>query len=150
MRAAITAFVLLSGLLPAAASGGLDCTAKDKKVEFELNGGVTRGMGSPIFSFQGTVTINDKSVAADLRETSFSMEHVAQYWLDDKDLRLDLYRERSGDKPHGYVELVLYTRPQGDEGEYKGTYEVVVYDGVADNAEARQAKFKGEVGCFVE
>ena len=44
---------------------------------------------------------------------------------------------------------MLYTKTKGDEGEYAGTYELMVYDGVGDNAEARQANFKGKVSCFV-
>ncbi|MCO5080374.1 MAG: hypothetical protein M9955_01810 [Rhizobiaceae bacterium] len=150
MRAKIAAIAILSSIVPAAASGGLGCTAKDKKVAFELNAGITRGMGSPIFSFDGKVEIRDKGVAADLRKTAFKMDHVAQYWLDGKELRLDLYREREGSKPHGYVELVLYTKAKGDENEYAGTYELIVYDTVGDNVQAKQAKFKGKVGCFVE
>lgn len=150
MRAKIAAVAILSSILPAAASGGIGCTAEDKKVVFEVNAGVTRGMGSPIFSFDGKVEVKDNSVAADLRKTEFKMDHVAQYWLDGKDLRLDLYREREGDKAHGYVELVLYTKPKGDEGEYAGTYEISVYDTVGEGAEAKEAKFKGKVGCFVE
>ena len=150
MRARIAAIAIVSSIVPAAASGGLDCTAKDRKVAFQLDAGITRGMGSPIFSFDGKIEIKDKAVAADLRETVFRQDHVAQYWLDGKELRLDLYREREGSKPHGYVELVLYTKTKGDEGEYAGTYELMVYDGVGDNAEARQANFKGKVRCFVE
>lgn len=145
---------LLAGLLVtcggASASGGIDCGAKDKKVEFDLHAGVTRGMGSPIFSFQGKVDIKDESVAVDLRKTSFSMEHVAQYWIDGKDLRLLLYREREGDKPHGYVELVIYTKSAGDEIGYDGTYELMVYDGVGDNAEPKETRLKGKVSCSVE
>jgi hypothetical protein len=134
----------------ASASGGIDCGAKDRKLEFNLHAGVTRGMGSPIFAFQGKVDIKDKSIAADLRKTSFSMDHVAQYWVDGKDLRLLLYREREGNKPHGYVELVIYTKSAGDEIGYDGTYELTVYDGVGENAEPKEAKFKGKVGCSVE
>ncbi|WP_274627704.1 hypothetical protein [Arvimicrobium flavum] len=150
MRASIFAIAILSGVLPAAASGGLDCGAKDKKVEFNLHAGVSRGMGSAIFAFESTVKINDQSIAEDLRKTGFSREDVAQYWLDGKDLRLNLYREREGDKPHGYVELVIYTQSEGDEIGYGGTYELTVYDGVGDNAEPKEATFKGEVGCSVE
>jgi len=150
MRATIAAITILSGILPAAASGGLGCEAKDNKVEFSVSAGVTRGMGSPIFSFDGKVDIKDKSVAADLRQTAFQMDHVAQYWLDGKELRLDLYREREGDKPHGYVELVLYTKALGDELGYAGRYELIVYDGVDDTSEAKEAKFSGKVECTVE
>lgn len=150
MRALIAAISLLGSVLPAAASGGLDCSAKDKKVEFNLHAGVTRGMGSPIFAFESTVEIQDHSIAEDLRKISLTREDVAQYWLDGKDLRLLLYRERTGDKPHGYVELVIYTESAGDEIGYDGTYELMVYDGVGDNAEAKEAKFKGKVGCSVE
>ena len=110
----------------------------------------TRGMGSPIFSFDGKVDIKDKSIAADLRQTAFQMDHVAQYWLDGKELRLDLYRERESDKPHGYVELVLYTKALGDELGYAGRYELIVYDGVDDTSEAKEARFNGKVECTVE
>ena len=107
-------------------------------------------MGGPIFAFESTVEIRDRSIAVDLRKTKFGMDHVAQYWLDGKELRLGLYREREGDKPHGYVELVIYTKSAGDEIGYGGSYELTVYDGVGDDAEAKEATFKGKVECSVE
>ena len=51
---------------PAFASGGVHCSADADGVTIDVGGGVTRGMGGPLFSFEGTLDIADKSVAADL------------------------------------------------------------------------------------
>lgn len=136
---------------PADASGGIGCEAKDRRAEIDLQAGVTRGMGSPLFSLQGTATLKDRKVAADLRRTRFADDHVAQYWLDGDELRILLYRERPAGKPHGYVQLTIEAKSRGDdEGTYSGSYAVSVYDGVDDTSEARTASFEGRIRCFVE
>lgn len=151
MRAFVAAIAILSSAMPVSASGGLDCTAKDKTVEFSVSGGVTRGMGGPLFSFDGQVDIKDKAVAEDLRKMNFALDHVAQYWFDGDELRLDIYRERDADKVHGYVELVIRTKVKGDEGDYQGTYELMTYDVVQEGGgDARESKYTGKVGCFAE
>ena len=150
MRPILAFFALLASTVLASASGGIDCAANDTDVEFSLHGGITRGMGSPIFALDARVAVNDRAFSNDLRSKDFKAEHVAQYWLDDKDLRLVVYRERAGDKPHGYVELVIYSRAAGDEISYDGTYELTIYDVVSDNSDPREAKFAGKVGCSVE
>lgn len=143
-------FLLLS-TTAASASGGLSCTAEDPKVRFEVNAGVTRGMGSPVFSLGGEIWIEEKTLAADLAKTKLEREHLAQYWLDGSDLRLLLYRERQGDG-FGYVELTVRSAPSGndeEEGIYKGEYSLTVYDG-EDGDEGRNLTYAGKVSCFVE
>lgn len=150
-----TLFLLLTALScqPAFASGGVHCSADADGVTIDVGGGVTRGMGGPLFSFEGTLEIADKNIAADLAKTEFAREHVAQYWLDGDDLRLLLYREREGDKAHGYVELTIQTKARpGDDGEgyYDGRFSLTVFDGVGDNSEGVTVTREGEVVCSAE
>ena len=152
MRAAAVAFVFLVSTGIAAASGGLHYSTDDKAVAFELEGGVTRGMGSPLFSFRGELDIKDHAVADDLRKTSLGREHVAQYWLGGEDLKLLLYREREGDKAHGYVELLIETAARGeaDEGLYEGRYALSVFDTQGDAGEGMTFDVAGDVVCSAE
>lgn len=136
----------------ALASGGINCEAKDAAVAFDLGGGVTHGMGAPLFSFNGVLKVNDQTVAEDLAETTFALDHVAQYWLDGEELKLRLYRERDGSKPHGYVELgIVTTAKPGDDGEgvYDGDYTLNVFD-TSNNDEGVTVTREGKVSCFVE
>lgn len=138
---------------PAFASGGLNCSSDAGEVAFDVGGGVTRGMGSPLFAFEGRMTLRIKDVAADLARTTFTRDDVAQYWLDGEDLRLLLYREREGNKPHGYVQLSLETRARGgdDEGIYDGRYALTVFDAVGEyNVEGVTVNRAGNVTCFAE
>jgi hypothetical protein len=149
-------FLILAVLAcqPAFASGGLNCSADEDGVKFEIGGGVTHGMGGPLFSFEGQLAIADNALAADLGRTTFGREHVAQYWLDGDELRLLLYREREGDKPHGYVELTIETEARGgDDGEgmYDGRYALSVFDITQENGgEGVTVTREGEVECFAE
>jgi hypothetical protein len=148
---AVAVFSMCAG--EAQASGGINCEAKDKAVSIDVSAGVSRGMGAAIFSFDGTLEIDDPRVAPDLANTKFELDHVAQYWLDGEELRLRLYRERVGDKPHGYVELSIETKSRGDEDEgvYAGRYQLSTYDTVDENTvEAVTSSYEGEVSCFVE
>jgi hypothetical protein len=122
-------------------------------VVFEVGGGVTRGMGGPLFSFEGQLEVAGDGIAADLGKTAFAREHVAQYWLDGEDLRLLLYREREGDKPHGYVELAIETKGRGeaDEGFYDGRYTLTVFDTTLESGgEDVTLNREGEVVCSAE
>ncbi|MFI0847841.1 hypothetical protein [Mesorhizobium sp. IMUNJ 23232] len=150
MRFILCAGLLMAGAVPAFASGGLSCEAEGGSAKIAVESGVTRGMGSPVFNFRGSVVISEKSVAEDLRTTAFTGEHLAQYWLDGEELRLVLYREREGDKPHGYVEITVLTKSHGDEGGYAGTYDLTAYDGTGDDPEGKTVKLEGKIGCFVE
>lgn len=149
-------FLLLTALAsqPAFASGGVHCTADGGGVSFEVGGGVTHGMGGPLFSFRGELEVAAKGIAPDLGKTAFARDHVAQYWLDGEDLRLLLYREREGDRPHGYVELTIETKARGgDDGEgfYDGRYTLSVFDMTEENGgEGVTLNREGDVVCSAE
>ena len=154
MRREIMLLLAVLAYQPAFASGGVHCSADADGVAFDVEGGVSRGMGAALFSFEGKLEIADMPVASDLARMAFAREHVAQYWLDGEDLRLLLYREREGDKPHGHVELTIETKtpPGGDgEGTYEGEYRLAVYDlGQQATGEGETATFAGKVSCFAE
>jgi hypothetical protein len=145
--------ILVLTAVEAAASGALGCGAEDEASSFELAAGLTRGMGSPTFNFRGDLEILDQSVAEDLRKVSFEDRHLAQYWLDDEELRLLVFREREGEAAYGSVELTIRTKARGedDTGSYEGTYEIEVYDlGQGGSGEGRTLTLTGEVSCFAE
>lgn len=154
MRAKLFLFLTALSCQPALASGGVNCSADAEGVSFEVGGGASRGMGAALFSFEGTLAVAGPDVADDLAKTSFAREHVAQYWLDGEELRLLLYREREGDKPHGYVELTIRTKARpGDDGEgmYDGRYALTVFDMTDENGgEGVTISREGEVACSVE
>lgn len=132
------------------ASGGLSCSSEAGPATIEVEAGVTRGMGGPVFSLKGSVEISDADVAEDLRKTEFEKEHLAQYWFDGEDMRLLLYRERPADKEHGYVELEIRAKAVADEeGSYAGTYLVTVWD-TAVSGETKDKKIEGRVACSGE
>jgi hypothetical protein len=157
-RKIATMLALLAGLAgqgqPAFASGGVHCSTDAGGVAFDIGGGVTHGMGGPLFSFEGEVTVAGDGVAADIGKTRFAREHVAQYWLDGEELRLLLYREREGDQPHGYVELTIRTKARpGDDGEgfYDGRYELTVFDTADESVpEGVTVRREGDVACSAE
>ena len=142
---------LAAMVVPASASGGLSCSLEDQSVRIAIESGVTRGMGGPVFNFRGTLEILDKAVPEDLRRTEFDGRHLPQYWLSERALQLHLYRERDGDKPHGYVDLLIETQAGDDEGLYGGSYRLTVFDASdAAAAEGKIVKVSGEINCFAE
>lgn len=154
MRAVFLTLIFALSASTAFASGSVHCSADGSGVTIDVGGGVTHGMGGPLFSFEGEVTVAGDGIAADLGKTAFAREHVAQYWLDGEELRLLLYREREGDKPHGYVELTIRTKARpGDDGEgfYDGSYELTVFDMTNENGgEGVTVTRDGEVVCSAE
>ncbi|MFC6447765.1 hypothetical protein [Shinella zoogloeoides] len=137
--------------LPASASGGLECTANDKSVNFSVYASLTSGMGNPAYDLAGKLEIRDKAVAQDLRTMTFGGADRPQYWLDSKDLRLILYKEREGNGPFGSVTLELRARRASDEGKFRGTYKLSTEDMTDSNVEGGNATtFSGNISCFVE
>lgn len=150
MRSLATTLILAGSTTVAAAAGGLSCTVENDEVVLALEGGVSRGMGSALFSFSGRLELRSNDVEEDLRVTEFSREHVPQYWLDGDTMKLRLYREREGDAPHGYVEAIIETSV-GDDGDDHGEYIIAVYDMTnAVDSEAETVEFIGSVTCSVE
>lgn len=150
MRRIATALMLLLPVTSAAhASGGIGCQGKSGAVTFEINSGVTRGMGSPVFQFSATVETTDTAIEPDLRKVEMTKEHLAQYWLDGEELKMVLYRERAeGD--HGYVSLTVQTSMK-DEGVYEGRFDVEYFETKNIAAgEGKTVKADGDVSCFVE
>ena len=147
---ALLAFAL--GVSPAMASGGLSCTADDDKVGFDIQAGVTRGMGGPVFSLTGELTIKGGDVAADLAKTAFARDNLAQYWLDGEELRLLLYKERA-EGEFGSVELTIKTKTLGeeDEGSYAGEYALNVFESTGEGSgDSKTTDLAGKVECMAE
>jgi len=143
MRPVIPALLfMLAGGLPAMASGGIACDAKDDQAAIAISSAVTRGMGSPLFNFTGSLKTHLNGIGEDLRSLSYEKDNVVQWWLDGEQLNLLLYVERQ-DEPFGSTELSITTRAV-DEGAYEGEYAVVSYD-----ADVR-AEVTGKISCMAE
>lgn len=146
MRLVQTTLALLLGCCAAQASGGANCASEGGPAKVQLDAGITRGMGGPVFSLTASVVIDDPKIAEDLRSSSFAKEQLAQYWLDGEDLRFLLYRERQGDGEFGSVEVEIRTKAAGDEGSYAGTYLIKVFDG----GSGEPVSFEGRIACSGE
>ena len=149
MRFLVVLAVLIAGILPAAASGGLWCQLEDQQVRISIESGVTHGMGGPVFNFRGKLEILGKAVAEGFRTVEFDGDSLAQYWLDDRALKLGLYREWQDDKPFRSINLVIETQAGDDEDTYGGSYAITVFDnGVA--GDDKETKLSGEIDCGAE
>jgi hypothetical protein len=145
------AFFLVSG--NAFASGGIWCETGAAPAEINVHGGVSRGMGGQLFSFEGKVSIADQSVPEDLRKLDFAREHVTQYWFDGDSVNLVLYNERDAGKLHGSLEISIETKAlKGDdnEGSYAGSYKVMVAYATEDSPEGKQVDLTGAINCFAD
>lgn len=147
MRSIICAAMLLPSSA-AFASGGVWCSADDAAVKFQLDAGVTNGLGNPTFNFRGSLEILGRSIGDDLRKTVFENSNLTQYWLDDRELRLLVYHEHEVSKMFNSVELTILTKAT-EEGVYDGQYTLTVYDSTAD-ADHKSADFTGKVSCGAE
>ena len=148
MRTVLCAAVLLASVNDGFASGALWCSVDDAKVAFQLDAGVTRGLGGPTFNCRGDLEIKDRPAADSLRKTEFEDQNLAQYWLDGEELRLLVYREHEAKDSYRSVELTILTKAK-DEGTYDGRYTLAVYDGTA-GVDSDPVELKGDVSCGAE
>ncbi|PZV37620.1 hypothetical protein [Mesorhizobium kowhaii] len=146
----MSALALLGSVVAASASGGIWCNVDDTAVKFDVGAGVTRGMGGPTFNFSGTLEILGRPVADDLRKTTFEDSNLTQYWLDNKELRLNIYHEHQLANAYNYVELTILTKAS-DEGVYDGQYRLAIYDNAADaDKDGQPVELTGKVSCGAE
>ncbi|MEP6565494.1 MAG: hypothetical protein ABJB10_10170 [Mesorhizobium sp.] len=150
MRPIISAATLLLSAGAASASGGIWCNVEDTAVKFDVGAGVTRGMGGPTFNFTGNLEILGRPVGDDLRKTVFENSNLTQYWLDGKELRLNIYHEDQVGNTYSSVELTILTKTS-DEGVYDGQYTLQIYDSAADtDKDGKSAELTGKVSCGAE
>ncbi len=124
----IIAAALLTSTQAAFASGSFSCSIDDKVANFEATAVVSHGIGEQISNLRAALEVRVPGIPEDLRKLDLS-EHVTQKWYLGRDLKLRLYREREGDKAHGYVELVVqaYRNKGKDDTDYSGNYLLTVY-----------------------
>jgi hypothetical protein len=142
--------LLLLSAGAASASGGIWCNVEDTAVKFDVGAGVTRGMGGPTFNFSGNLEILGRPVGDDLRKTVFEDSNLTQYWLDNKELRLNIYHEHEVASTYSSVELTILTKAS-DEGVYDGQYTLQIYDSAADtDKDGKPVELTGKVSCGAE
>ena len=144
--------VLLASTQTALASGGFTCSINDKAVKFDAGAVVSHGLGEEFTNFKAKLEVRVPGTPEDLRKLDLS-EHLTQKWYHGHDLKLRLYREREGNKAHGYVELVLEARRKKDaeDIEYHGNYILTVYDlSQTSGSEGTTITRRGRVACSGE
>jgi hypothetical protein len=133
---------------PAFASAGLSCEASDKTMKLSLEAGISRGVGEDFFSFKGELEILAAGIPKDFQKIEVAKEHLTQRWLDGRNLKLKIYREREGE-PHGYVDIVIEAWPRKDEeDQFRGGYTLTIFDmSVKKDGEGKTTTLKGRVTC---
>jgi hypothetical protein len=142
------AAILAAASVPAAASGGVGCEARDAHVDFKVDTAVSRGMGGQFFEFHASLAIALDGVPDDLRKLTLD-EALTHSWLDGEELKLHFYVER----PEGdFASLdFLVETERVEEGTYRGRYALNVFSSETPYApEPVESSAAGEVVCYVE
>lgn len=133
--------------LPASASGGIGCEARDARVALDVGIGVTRGSGG-FFNVAGTLEITGTGLPRDLASLMLG-DLLIHSWLDGEELKLQFYHERS-DGEFASLDLVVEAEAI-DEGTYGGRYVVSVFGVDLTGADAGDPwSIEGPVLCYVE
>jgi hypothetical protein len=146
IAAALASFALVT---PAFASGGLWCNVDDANWKFDVESGMTRGMGSPFFNFRASAVIKDKRVLQEFRSLDLAGKLVHS-WVNGE-TKLSFYTEIDKNDAIYSLEIVIDTKPVDEEsdGEYAGTYQIVTYDPTAKDADSR-LELTGPITCGSE
>jgi hypothetical protein len=141
---------LVSALAATAAHGsaGMSCEASDKTVKLALEAGISRGMGDTVFSFKGELEILVPATPKDFRKLELGRDNLTHHWLDNRNLKLRMYREREGE-PHGSIDLVIeaWPRKNADDLEFRGGYTLTIFDVPKAGADGKTTVLKGRVSC---
>src|SRR5262249_10920284 len=143
--------VLIVGLLitirPALATGTLWCEADDQVLTFRARSGLSRGINGSFLDFTADLQVKLDGVPPDFRQLQLDEAGLSHRWLDNKQLKLRLDRERAAG-PGGYLVLVVATDAV-EEGQYRGRYELTAFD-TANDGRGRTWEARGNVSCSVD
>jgi hypothetical protein len=151
MVALALAAAIGGGVAPAVASGGLFCNAEDGSLTFSVQAGLTRGNGA-FFNFRGELHARQPDVPKELRDLKLASRDLIQHWLDEREAKLLIYRERTA-APYGSVSLRVETRhaDTDEEGSYEGSYVLTVsYVEGKPGSEAKVVEAHGKATCSAE
>ena len=146
------ALALAIACLPmkAFATGSLECVIEDKNLDFDFHALFTYTGKSPLFQTGGNAALKVPETYNTLKKFEIDASDLKQQWFEGKDLRLQFYRETSGDAlPFAAVELTIVTASPGgdDETVYDGLYRLEVTPAVKAGAESVPVKLEGKVSC---
>ncbi|HEX2555918.1 MAG TPA: hypothetical protein VHL98_19635 [Microvirga sp.] len=150
MRAAVAPAAILvalvAGAAPAGATATLSCEVDDKAVKLDVQASVAHGMGEALSGFRGEIGVRLKGAPADFGTLVLEPEHLTHSWINGREVRLRLYRER-GEGAHGAVELVLETRAAGGDTSFVGRYVLTVDHLRPGASEVATLKAQGRATC---
>jgi hypothetical protein len=150
IRGALGLVVLLAGTLPAHATGNFLCEIDDPSLKFTAESAFSHGLGEAFLGFKANLEVRLEDAPKDWASLDIDSAGLVHHWFAGGDLNLHIYREREGNAPHGYVELIVTTEQNArddDETAFDGTYELTVYE--AAEPENKTWTAKGKVSCSV-
>lgn len=143
---------LLAWISPANATGNFLCEIDDPSLKLSAESAFSHGLGEAFLDFKATLEVRLEDAPKDWASLEIDKAGLVHHWFADGDLNLHIYREREGDAPHGYVELIVNTQQNArgdDETAYNGTYELTVYEVGASDSEGKTLKAEGKASCSV-
>lgn len=142
--------ISLAGALPAAATGTLDCAADAGGITVDVHGVIPYAPGSPLIQVDASIAAEMEGIGRDMSNLGFENNNRLQYWLDDDELNLLFFKERSGDGPFGSTMLIIKTERAGeaDEQRYVGTYVIDADDLPPGAPESNHRRVEGSIECF--
>lgn len=150
MKAGLTLVLLGAAVCQANAAGGMLCSAEGGQAGIELQAGVARDVGSRLFGMKIVTKVDDAGLPGELQDVVFDDEHQRQFWFDEAEFRLMLYRELRA-KPYAAAQLTLHTKAatRGEDGaNYVGRYSLILSDGRDSPAgQAKEFTFSGAMEC---
>lgn len=133
----------------AQATGGFSCEATDNTLEFDVSAAMSHGMGAAFLQPKGQLTVKVAKMPDDMKNFDLS-QALVHHWIYDANLKLHYYMERQGDKPFANVELIVEAKVDGDAGEAKGDYTLLIFGVDPATNDSNTQTFKGQASCFVE
>jgi hypothetical protein len=115
--------------LPTAASADatFDCSGSSGPFHVATTVAIGAVPADSIGAARGTVDIKTRPLPPDLTTVALTRTDLVHHWVEGDQVNLHFYRERNGNEPSGFVEVVLTTRRTGKSDEdYSGRFRMKV------------------------
>lgn len=145
MRGMITAAIMSLALAaPAQASGALWCSVDDANWTFDVESGVTHGLGGPLFNLRASAELKDKRVMPELRKLELKDKLVHSWVYGETKLYFYSEIEKTGNIYS--ADIIIDTKAGEDESESTGTYTVITSNEAKPGEDGR-VELTGPITC---
>ena len=140
--------ISLLSVSQAAAADRFNCATDEVPIKLSIDTAFNDDPAQKLIHFRGIWSLAELALPEDLRNARLDSEALTHSWIDDRDLRLHLYKETAGEKRFASVNLVVAVQKSETEAKtYRGSYTLLEQTAETRKDARASVQHQGKVVC---